>query len=385
MVAEEARDDHGRARLPHDQRNGRPHRTCCTPTTAIKHWKADGLDLSAHSHADSRPARADRGVLQPQKQDHGLEPRHRTTSSIEHGARPRSSAARRSRSSCRSSTPTARSARCSATTASSKSWGRAGLPDDTIHIKFHGSAGQSFGAFLAKGVSIELEGDANDYVGKGSPAAASSSIRRKESTFAAEENILIGNVVLYGATERRGFFRGRPPSASACATAARGRHRRRWRPRLRIHDRRPRGDPRAHRPQLRGRHVAAASPMSGTATATFYRNATWAPSNSRKSIGRRGIDEIKEMIAAPREYTGSTRRRSRCSTTGEAFAQANSSKSCRPTTNACCESARQPTARGDGPESASARDRGSELARDRGREAAPTGDRYHRATSQEPD
>jgi glutamate synthase domain-containing protein 3 len=52
-----------------------------------------------------------------------------------------------------------------------KSMGQAGLPDDTIHIKLTGSAGQSFGAFLAQGVTIELEGDANDYVGKGSPAA----------------------------------------------------------------------------------------------------------------------------------------------------------------------------------------------------------------------
>ncbi len=87
--------------------------------------------------------------------------------------------------------------------------GEQGLPDDTIHFKFHGSAGQSFGAFLAGGVTLELEGDANDYVGKGLSGGRLIVYPPKASTFAAERNILIGNVVLYGATGGQAFFRGR--------------------------------------------------------------------------------------------------------------------------------------------------------------------------------
>src|SRR5205814_7069321 len=83
-----------------------------------------------------------------------------------------------------------------------------GLPDDTVRIKFEGSAGQSFGAFLAKGVTMTLEGDANDYVGKGLSGGRLVVHPPRNSRFAAEENILIGNVVLYGATSGEAFFRG---------------------------------------------------------------------------------------------------------------------------------------------------------------------------------
>ncbi len=82
------------------------------------------------------------------------------------------------------------------------------LPDDTIHIKFYGSAGQSFGAWLARGVTLEVEGDANDYVGKGLSGGRIVIYPPKESPFKAEENIIIGNVVLYGATAGECFFRG---------------------------------------------------------------------------------------------------------------------------------------------------------------------------------
>ena len=77
-----------------------------------------------------------------------------------------------------------------------------------MKIKFNGSAGQSLGAFLAKGVSIELEGDANDYVGKGLSGGKLTIYPPKISTFAPEENILVGNVCLYGATGGKAFFRG---------------------------------------------------------------------------------------------------------------------------------------------------------------------------------
>lgn len=90
----------------------------------------------------------------------------------------------------------------------SKRYGLEGLPDDTIHVTFHGSAGQSFGAFLAPGVTFRLEGDANDYFGKGLSGGRLIAVPPKGSTFTAEENIIIGNTVLYGATAGEVFVRG---------------------------------------------------------------------------------------------------------------------------------------------------------------------------------
>ncbi|HEX4595810.1 MAG TPA: hypothetical protein VH157_16100 [Bryobacteraceae bacterium] len=87
-------------------------------------------------------------------------------------------------------------------------YGSAGLPDDTIRFEFNGSAGQSFGAFLAKGVTLTLEGDANDYVGKGLSGGKLIVYPPKTSTFQPEENMLVGNVVLYGATSGEAFFNG---------------------------------------------------------------------------------------------------------------------------------------------------------------------------------
>ena len=84
----------------------------------------------------------------------------------------------------------------------------AGLPEDTIKIKLKGSAGQSLGAFLAPGVTIEVEGDANDYVGKGLSGGKLIIYPPGASTFAPEDNILVGNVVLYGATSGEAYFRG---------------------------------------------------------------------------------------------------------------------------------------------------------------------------------
>jgi glutamate synthase (NADPH/NADH) large chain len=90
-----------------------------------------------------------------------------------------------------------------------KARGEHGLPDDTVHVKLEGSAGQSFGAFLARGITLELEGDANDYVGKGLSGGRLVVYPPKRSLFLPEENILIGNVALYGATSGEAFFRGR--------------------------------------------------------------------------------------------------------------------------------------------------------------------------------
>ncbi|MEL0020662.1 MAG: hypothetical protein VW709_12380, partial [Rickettsiales bacterium] len=80
-----------------------------------------------------------------------------------------------------------------------KRHGHAGLPEDTIHVKFTGNAGQSFGAWLAHGVSLELVGDANDYVGKGLSGGRISIYPSPKSPVNPEENIIVGNTVLYGA------------------------------------------------------------------------------------------------------------------------------------------------------------------------------------------
>ena len=90
----------------------------------------------------------------------------------------------------------------------SKRYGEAGLPQDTIHANIKGSAGQSFGAFLAPGATLELEGDANDYVGKGLSGGRLIIYPPRAAVFKAEENVLIGNVCLYGATGGACYFRG---------------------------------------------------------------------------------------------------------------------------------------------------------------------------------
>jgi glutamate synthase (NADPH) large chain len=89
-----------------------------------------------------------------------------------------------------------------------KAYGSKGLPDDTIHLKFIGSAGQSFGAFIPSGMTLELEGDANDYVGKGLSGGRIIVYQSQGSTFVPEENIIIGNVGFYGATSGEAFIRG---------------------------------------------------------------------------------------------------------------------------------------------------------------------------------
>jgi len=87
-------------------------------------------------------------------------------------------------------------------------YGLEGLPDNTIHIDFEGSAGQSFGAFLSKGITFHLEGDANDYVGKGLSGGKIIIEPHEKSKLIPEENIIVGNVVLYGAISGEAYFNG---------------------------------------------------------------------------------------------------------------------------------------------------------------------------------
>jgi glutamate synthase (NADPH/NADH) large chain len=90
-----------------------------------------------------------------------------------------------------------------------KRYGNAGLPDDTLHVKFKGSAGQSFGAFLAHGIHFRLEGEANDYLGKGLSGGRISLMPPVRSTFIAEENTIAGNTLMYGATSGEVYINGR--------------------------------------------------------------------------------------------------------------------------------------------------------------------------------
>jgi glutamate synthase (ferredoxin) len=87
-------------------------------------------------------------------------------------------------------------------------YGRAGLPDDTIRLHFKGSAGQSFGAFVPRGITLHLEGDANDYVGKGLSGGKIIIVTPEGSTFQPSENVIIGNVAFYGATGGEAYIRG---------------------------------------------------------------------------------------------------------------------------------------------------------------------------------
>ena len=87
-------------------------------------------------------------------------------------------------------------------------YGHAGLRDDTVYVKGTGSAGQSFGAFLAKGVTLELEGDANDYIGKGLSGGRLIVYPSSKARYAPHENIVVGNVALYGAIAGEAYFRG---------------------------------------------------------------------------------------------------------------------------------------------------------------------------------
>ena len=91
----------------------------------------------------------------------------------------------------------------------SKIYGGVGLPEDTIHFKFNGSAGQTFGGFLAKGVNFELEGEANDYFGKGLSGGRLIIYPSRNARFVPEENIIIGNVAFYGATSGEAYINGK--------------------------------------------------------------------------------------------------------------------------------------------------------------------------------
>jgi glutamate synthase (ferredoxin) len=171
---------------------------------AIEHWKARGLDFTQILHQPEVGAGI--GRYCSEKQDHGIEQSLDATRlldlcrpAIEHGQK------------VRATVPIRNIHRVVGTITGSeitRRYGPQGLADGTIELTFTGSAGQSFGAFVPRGMTLTLEGDANDYVGKGLSGGRLVVYPPTKSTFVAEENIIIGNVALYGATSGELFVRG---------------------------------------------------------------------------------------------------------------------------------------------------------------------------------
>jgi glutamate synthase (NADPH/NADH) large chain len=170
----------------------------------IRHWKYSKLDLSPVLYEE--PAAATTGLYRQEDQDHGLadildwQLLKVAQPALEKGQR------------IQASFPLKNTDRTVGTVLSneiSKRYRAKGLPDDTIHFSFTGTAGQSFGAFNTRGITLEIEGDANDYFGKGLSGAKLIAYPSREAAFVAEDNIIIGNVALYGATAGEIYVRGK--------------------------------------------------------------------------------------------------------------------------------------------------------------------------------
>ncbi|HXI84073.1 MAG TPA: glutamate synthase large subunit [Verrucomicrobiae bacterium] len=171
---------------------------------ALDHYKARGLDFSKVFHQPDMPA--DVGRSRQIGQDHGLE--HSLDKQLLLKV---CEPALARREQVRATLPISNTNRVVGTITGSeltRRFGPEGLPDDTIKLHFKGSAGQSFGAFMPRGMTLTLQGDANDYVGKGLSGGKIIVYPPVGSTFVPEENIIIGNVALYGATGGEVYIRG---------------------------------------------------------------------------------------------------------------------------------------------------------------------------------
>ncbi|ARJ65358.1 glutamate synthase subunit alpha [Magnetospirillum sp. ME-1] len=170
---------------------------------AIDHWKAKGLDFSKVFHRiPSQPGVAER---------HCETQEHDVVDILDRELINEAKPALEDRVSVRLQKPVRNVNRTVGAMLSgevAKRYGHAGLPGDTIHVKLTGTSGQSFGAFLARGVTLELEGEGNDYVGKGISGGRVIIYPSKAFTSPAEDNIIVGNTVLYGAIEGECYFRG---------------------------------------------------------------------------------------------------------------------------------------------------------------------------------
>ena len=175
-----------------------------SPRKAADHWKASGLDLSAILHKpDVGP---EIGRYCQIEQNHGLEKALDNQTLLKMCEPALSNGTK-----VTGKLPIKNSNRVTGTILGSeitRRYGLKGLPEDTIDILFQGSAGQSFAAFTPSGITFRLEGDANDYFGKGLSGSKVIVYPPKESTFKAEENIIIGNVAFYGATSGEAYIGG---------------------------------------------------------------------------------------------------------------------------------------------------------------------------------
>jgi glutamate synthase domain-containing protein 3 len=170
---------------------------------AVEHWKARGLDFSSLLHRPNVPE----GIATycRETQDHNLGP------ALDHELIARSRAALEDQQPAQIELSIGNHNRTVGAMLSyevARRYGEEGLPEGTIDISFKGSAGQSFAAFLAKGITMHVEGDANDYFCKGLSGGTVVIRPPREATFDPEDNILVGNVVLYGATGGKAFIRG---------------------------------------------------------------------------------------------------------------------------------------------------------------------------------
>jgi glutamate synthase (ferredoxin) len=185
-----------------DEMIGRSDRLEFKP--ALDHWKARGLDLSSILHQPRVPAYVGRRFSVPQ--DHGLDKALDNVSLL-----------RICRPALEKLTPVSASLRIRNTnrvvgtilgSEVTRRYGSNGLPDGTISLLFKGSAGQSLGAFLPPGITISLEGDANDYLGKGLSGGRIVVYPPRRAVFTPEENVIIGNVAFYGATRGEAYIYG---------------------------------------------------------------------------------------------------------------------------------------------------------------------------------
>ena len=171
---------------------------------AVEHWKGAGLDLTPIFHVPDLAPRTLRHQQQPQ--DHGLD------KALDNTLIQLAEGALSAGDKVRLELPVRNVNRTVGTMLGSeltKRWGGEGLPDDTIDITFTGTAGQSFGAFVPKGITLRLIGDGNDYVGKGLSGGRIIVRPPREAQFVAEHNIIAGNVIGYGATSGEIFLRGK--------------------------------------------------------------------------------------------------------------------------------------------------------------------------------
>ena len=169
----------------------------------IEHWKAQGLDFSKIFHLPAMPA--DVARRQVESQDHELQ------KALDHRLVELAQPALERREKVRIEMPIRNLNRTVGTILSSevaRRYGHEGLADDTIHVTFAGTAGQSFGAFLAHGITLDLIGEANDYVGKGLSGGRIIVQPSPKFRGVPTENIIVGNTVMYGAIAGEAFFRG---------------------------------------------------------------------------------------------------------------------------------------------------------------------------------